>query len=142
MCLRIACWIGLGCYIALSATDLFYTTTLLRVNPEAYEANPFAAACIEQHGFRGLAAFKAGGVIAFIGAVVLLLRRRPALGAGVVALGCGVLVWVVMHSHELVQQAHAAPHREAEPGVQWKESSPKPRHGDFDMLEWCTLAMK
>ena len=69
-------WLGIACYVVLSATDLLFTSALLKGNCEAYESNPIAAAFLEQHGLRGLALYKIGGVIAFTGSVVL----QPGVG--------------------------------------------------------------
>lgn len=107
MRLKTFCAIGLGVYALLSAADLLLTISLLKTSGEAYEANPAAAACLEQHGWGGLAAFKAGGVLMFFGAVYLLARRKPGVAAGVVTFGCGVLLAVTLYSHALIRQAHA-----------------------------------
>jgi len=104
--LRTYCWLGLALYAVLCAADLALTAALLRANGRAYEANPAAAACLEQHGWRGLAAFKAGGFVAFAGAVSLLVRRRPPAAAGVVTFGCLVLLWVTTYTHGLLVRTH------------------------------------
>src|SRR3954454_15498628 len=107
MRLRIYCWLGLACYIALSATDLLFTSALLKGDCEAYEANPVAAAFLERHGLRGLAFYKMGGVVVFLGAVALVARRRPKVAAGLVTLGCSVILSVVLYSHALIRDARA-----------------------------------
>src|SRR5262245_6912450 len=99
MRLKTHCWIGLGRYAALSVADLLLTRTLLTANTDAFESNPVAALWLEQYGWIGLAVFKAASVVVFAGAVLLLLSRRPAVAAGVVSLGCGVLMWVTTYSH-------------------------------------------
>jgi Domain of unknown function (DUF5658) len=104
--LRTYCWLGLVLYGALSAADLALTAALLRANGRAYESNPAAAACLERYGLRGLAVFKAAGLVAFAGAVFLLVRRRPPAAAGVVTFGCLVLLWVTTYSHGLLIQTH------------------------------------
>ena len=106
MFLKWFCWTGLGLYAVLSVADWMLTFSLLRAHPGAVESNPLAAACLEQHGWRGLALFKLGGVAAFAAAVALIIRRRPAVAAGVVAFGCGALLWVTTYSHGLLCQAH------------------------------------
>jgi hypothetical protein len=116
MSLKAYCVVGLGVYALLSAADLVLTFALLRLTGEAYEANPAAAACLEQHGWSGLAAFKAGGVLLFAGAVYLLVRRRPRVAASVVTLGCGVLLAVTCYSHDLIRQAQA---EEADRDAAW-----------------------
>jgi hypothetical protein len=77
---------------------------------------------LEQHGWAGLAAFKAVMVGVFVGAVYLLARRRPQVGAAVVTLGCAVLVSVNFYSGGLIRQtaraqeaAHKAAEQEAKP---------------------------
>jgi hypothetical protein len=107
MRLKTFCAIGLGVYALLSAADLLLTISLLKTSGEAYEANPAAAAFLERHGWGGLAAFKAGGVLMFFGAVFLLARRKPGVAAGVVTFGCGVLLAVTLYSHNLIRQANA-----------------------------------
>src|SRR5262249_44399985 len=101
MGLRIYCALGVALYMLLSLADLVLTTALLRGNRAAYEANPLAAACLESHGWRGLAVYKAGGVAAFLGAIGLLTRRRPRVAAGVVTFGCLVMLGVTGYSHRL-----------------------------------------
>jgi hypothetical protein len=103
------CAIGFTVYALLSVADLKLTAALLDANPGAYESNPFAAACLEQHGWHGLALYKAAGVAAFAGAVFLLARRRPKVAAAVVTFGCSVLVAVTTYSHELIVDAHRQP---------------------------------
>jgi hypothetical protein len=105
------CWIAFGLYAVLSVADLRLTAALLNVNPGAYESNPFAAACLERHGWNGLALYKAAGVAAFAGALFLLARRRPKVAAAVVTFGCIVLVAVTTYSHGLIAEAHRAPIR-------------------------------
>ncbi len=103
---RAYCWAGLALYALLSVADLKLTAALLRANGGAYESNPVAAACLEQHGWRGLAAYKAAGVVAFAGALLLLVRRRPKAGASVVTFGCLVLLSVTTYSHGLLVDSH------------------------------------
>ena len=76
----------------LSVADLKLTSALLHAGGGAYESNPVAAACLEQHGWHGLALYKAAGVVAFAGALCLLIRRSPKVAAGVVTFGCAVLL--------------------------------------------------
>ncbi|MBA4065949.1 MAG: hypothetical protein C0501_19970 [Isosphaera sp.] len=103
------CWAGLGLYAGLSVADWALTFALLKTNPLAFESNPLAAACLEEHGWGGLAVFKAAGVAVFAGAVVLLARRRPPVAAGVVAVGCAVLLAVTGYSHRLLAQSDPEP---------------------------------
>ncbi len=95
----------LGIFTVLSATDWVFTFVLLNTHPEAVETNPFAAACLELHGWTGLALYKVGGVLVFVGAIFLLVRRRPVVAAGVVALGCAVLLSVTTYTHTLLCDA-------------------------------------
>ena len=100
------CWVGLALYVLLSVADLKLTASLLRANDEAFESNPVAAACLERYGWRGLAVYKAAGVVAFAGAVILLIRHRPKAGAGVVTFGCVALLSVTTYSYSLLVDAH------------------------------------
>jgi Domain of unknown function (DUF5658) len=102
MSLKIYCWAGLSLYVLLSVADLMLTRALLQTNGEAYESNPAAAACLELHGWSGLALYKTGGVLIFVGSIYLLARRRPAVGAVVVTIGCGVLLFVTTYTHSLI----------------------------------------
>jgi hypothetical protein len=95
----------LALYALLNVADFGLTSALLRANDGAYESNPFAAACLEQHGWRGLAVYKAAGVVAFAGSLVLLIRHRPKAGAAVVTFGCVVLLFVTTYSHGLLKAA-------------------------------------
>jgi hypothetical protein len=103
---KTAIWLGLGLYALLSAADWTLTFALLRAHPGAFESNPVAAACLERHGWGGLALYKAGGVLMFVGAVYLLARRRPVVAAGVVGVGCAALLSVVTYTHGLICEAH------------------------------------
>lgn len=97
---------GLGLYALLSVADFQLTSALLRANDGAYESNPVAAACLEQHGWDGLAVYKFAGVLVFAAALFLLIRHNPKAGAGVVTLGCVVLLSVTTYSQELLLDAH------------------------------------
>ncbi|MDB5313591.1 MAG: hypothetical protein JWO38_7793 [Gemmataceae bacterium] len=102
---KLLCFLGLALYSGLSVLDFVLTFALMQINGSAYESNPFAAACLEQHGWRGLAAFKAGGVLVFVASVALVSTRRPQVGAGIAALGCAVLLVVTGYSRHLISQA-------------------------------------
>jgi hypothetical protein len=106
MRLKLVVGLGLALYALLSATDWLMTFALLRLHPGAVEANPLAAACLEQHGWNGLALYKVGGVLVFVGSVILLARRRPKVAVGVVALGCAALLTVTVYTHGLLCEAH------------------------------------
>ena len=125
MRIKLAVWMGLGLYTLLSATDWMMTHALLKLHPGAVEANPIAAACLDLHGWDGLALFKVGGVLIFVGAVFLLVRRRPAVAAGVVAMGCAVLLSVTVYTHSLILQAH----REIDDDVAWPKAEAAGRDG-------------
>jgi hypothetical protein len=106
---RVYCAVGFAAYALLSAVDLRLTAALLNANPGAYESNPFAAACLEQHGWQGLAVYKMAGVVAFAGALLLLVWHRPKVASAVVTFGCAVLVAVTTYSHDLLSDTHAEP---------------------------------
>lgn len=100
---KLFCLVGLGFYTALSVLDFLLTQSLIEGSGgEAFEANPIAAVWLEKHGWLGLAAFKAAGVLVFLGTIVLLVRRRPRVAAGLVALGCSVLIGVTTYSGRLM----------------------------------------
>ena len=128
----------------ISATDLLFTSALLKGNCEAYESNPIAAAFLEQHGLRGLALYKIGGVIAFTGSVVLLARRRPKVAAGLVCVtvGCAVILSVVMYSHGLIRDARTAAHYDAEHGIVRSGKKSPHAHEDFELPAWCSVAIR
>jgi hypothetical protein len=142
MWLRVYFWLGMACFVVLSATDLLFTSALLKGNCEAYESNPIAAAFLEQHGLRGLALYKFGGVIAFLGSVALLARRRPKVAAGVVTLGCAVILSVVMYSHGLIRDARVAARYDAEHGIVRTGKRSPHAHEDFDLPGWCNLTIR
>jgi hypothetical protein len=136
MCLKYFCWAGLSLYALLSVADWALTYALLRAHPGAVESNPVAAAFLEQHGWGGLALFKFAVVLVFTAAVVMILRRRPAVAAGVVGFGCAALLWVTTYSHGLLAQAH----REAAEQAAAEWPSPKkarPGEGVLDILARC-----
>ena len=101
------CWAGLGLYVVLSAADFGLTWVLLKMNPSAVESNPVAAEWLARFGWGGLAVFKAATVLVFVGAVVVILRRRRAVvGAGVVTFGCAALLAVTVYSGGLIGDTH------------------------------------
>lgn len=112
---KLFCLVGLGFYVALSVADFALTFSLIEGSGgEAFEANPIAAVWLEEHGWTGLAAFKGAGVLVFLGTIALLVRRRPRVAAGLVALGCSVLIGVTTYSGQLMG----------------KTDDPFPGHGD------------
>ena len=129
--MKLAVWMGLGLYSLLSVTDWVMTFALLRLSPEAFEANPFASACLERHGWGGLALYKAGGVLVFVGSVFLISRRRPAVAMGTVTFGCAVLLSVAFYSHQLICQAS----REAKMLAAMEWGRPKSEGADLHGLE-------
>jgi hypothetical protein len=136
MYLKLAVGLGLGVYALLSATDWMMTYALLRIHPGAVEANPMAAACLEQYGWNGLALYKAGGVLVFVGAVFLLARRRPAVAVGVVAVGCAVLLSVTVYTHGLICEAK----RETADAA-WPKPKPRPAaETGFTVPDRCWFA--
>jgi hypothetical protein len=94
---------GLVLFSILSLTDFAQTYVLIGAGDgSVYEANPVANAWLQQHGWSGLAAFKLGAVVVFLGAASLLMVRRPRTGAGVLALGCSALLLVTIYSSQLI----------------------------------------
>lgn len=96
----------IGCLIvfaALSVTDFVQTYALIRhTNGTVYEANPVAAVWLDRFGWAGLAMFKAGTVAILMGAVALMARRSGRAAARVAALGCAALLFVSLHSRQLL----------------------------------------
>lgn len=92
-------------FIALSIADYLQTYALLEVtNGRVVEGNPIAAAFLDQHGWHGLAMFKLGSVVAVIAVIAILAKRRPPAGAFVAVLGCVALLWVNLHSRNLLAE--------------------------------------
>ncbi len=113
---------GLALFAVLSVTDFIQTFALISGGDgQVYEANPVAALWLERYGWHGLAVFKAGTVFLFVAAAVLLVRRHPRAGAGVVALGCAALLLVTNYSGQLL----------AEP--------PEAEEPDFTSAQWVVV---
>jgi hypothetical protein len=140
MCLKMIVWLGLGLYALLSATDWLMTYALLRAQPNAIEANPLAAACLDLYGWNGLALYKFGGVVVVVGAVFLLAQRRPKVAAAVTAMGCAVLLSVTVYTHSLICES-AQEARERAEDVAWPKPASKPETGSF-VPERCWFAPK
>lgn len=95
--------IGLAAFTGLSLIDFTQTAALINGSEgRVYEANPVAAAWLESYGWHGLAAFKVGACLLFVGSVALLARRRPRVGAGLTLLGCLALLAVTCYSFNLL----------------------------------------
>lgn len=106
MAVKVFCLFGLALYVALSVADFLLTFALLKLSDGiAYEANPIAAACLDSHGWMGLAAFKATLVIVFVGSVGYITTRKKRVGACLAVYGCAMLVGVVIHSQGLIGEA-------------------------------------
>jgi len=102
---------GLALFAILNLTDYVQTYALLTSSGgKVYEANPLADAFLDHLGWGGLAAFKAATVAMVVVSVVLLLRRRPSAGIGVVVAGCIALTAVTLYSHQLVTAAEPSQH--------------------------------
>jgi hypothetical protein len=100
------CIAGLVLFAILNLTDYVQTYALLTVTGgRVYEANPLANAFLDGLGWPGLAVYKAATVGMVIASVILLLRRRPSAGVGVVVAGCLTLTAVTLYSHGLVARA-------------------------------------
>lgn len=139
MRLKLAIVLGLGLYALLSVADWVLTFALLRLHPGAFESNPVAAACLEQHGWPGLAVYKTGGVLMFVGAVYLLARRRPAVALGVVAVGCAALLWVTTYTHGLIREEYRVQRELAE--AEWpRDVAGAPEADGFPIPERCWFA--
>ena len=106
MVVKTFCLSALGLYAVFSVVDFALTYSLFQLSDGlAYESNPIAAACLDRHGWMGLAAFKAVLVFVFIGAVAVVAMRRKWVGAALSIYGCAVLISVVMYSQQLIGEA-------------------------------------
>jgi hypothetical protein len=86
----------------LGLADLALTWALIRHGfGVVYEANPVASWCLRHYGWAGLAAFKAGSLLAGSGLCVLISWRRPRAAGRVLALGCAATAAVVLYSGHL-----------------------------------------
>ena len=100
------CLLALGLYALLSIVDFVLTFALLQLSDGlAFESNPFAAACLDRHGWCGLAVYKALFVFIFIGTVAFVTMRKKWVGAALAVYGCAVLVSVVMYSLQQIGEA-------------------------------------
>ncbi|HEY2784853.1 MAG TPA: DUF5658 family protein [Fimbriiglobus sp.] len=108
--MRRVCIYGLILFAVLSVGDLAYTYLLLEcTGGSVYEANPVAAGWLADHGWPGMVAFKAGAAFVVIGAVALIVRYRPALGAAVACMACLATGAVNLHSHRLLAASELHP---------------------------------
>jgi hypothetical protein len=95
-------------FVALSVCDFVFTYLLVEGSGgSVYEANPFASSWLIDHGWLGLAAFKGAAVCVVIGAVALIVRKRPTLGAAVACAACLATGVVNLHSHKLLAASEA-----------------------------------
>jgi Domain of unknown function (DUF5658) len=102
------CILTLVLFVTLSACDFLFTYLLVEGSGgEVYEANPVAATWLADHGWVGLAAYKAAAVFVVIGAVALIVRRKPAIGVAVACAACLATAAVNLHSHKLLAAAEA-----------------------------------
>jgi hypothetical protein len=102
---KAVCYAGLAVFVALSFADYILTYALIRTTRgQVGEGNPVAAEWLREHGWAGLAAFKATTVLVVAGAVLMLARRRPQVGVGVVGVACAALVAVNLYSRHLLTQ--------------------------------------
>ncbi|HEY3788128.1 MAG TPA: DUF5658 family protein [Urbifossiella sp.] len=116
--------LALGLYIVLSVVDYIFTFALIQLSGGlAYESNPVAAAFLNHHGWYGLAAFKAAGVLVFVGTVGVLTIRRRWVGAAVATFGCAVLFSVVSYSNKLIAETR---HEIATRNAGWGPPPPDP----------------
>jgi len=100
------CILTMMLFVTLSVCDLVFTYLLVEGSGgDIYEANPVAAGWLSNHGWVGLAIFKAAAVLVVIGSVALIVRKRPALGVAVACIACLATGAVNMHSHRLLAEA-------------------------------------
>ena len=117
MAIKLFCLLGLGAYVALSVADFALTYALLQLSDGiAYESNPLAAACLDRHGWGGLALFKAALVIVFVGTVGYVATRKKRVAALLAVYGCAMLTSVVLYSQQLIGEAR---HEIATRGPGW-----------------------
>ncbi|MFO0803986.1 MAG: DUF5658 family protein [Gemmataceae bacterium] len=117
MVVKLFCLFGLGAYVALSVADFALTYALLQLSDGiAYESNPIAAACLDRHGWGGLAAFKAALVLVFVGTVGYVATRKKRVAALLAVYGCAMLASVVLYSQQLVGEVR---HEIASRGPAW-----------------------
>lgn len=82
--------------LALSATDLFVTFSLLRTGPHFYESNPVALWVFSRWNMAGMTIFKFGAVAVAIALGEVIERHRPGWGKAVLLIGCvatAAVVW-------------------------------------------------
>jgi hypothetical protein len=107
--------LALALFVALSVCDFTFTYLLVEGSGgSVYEANPFASSWLADHGWLGLAAFKALAVLVVVGAVGLIVRKRPVLGAAVACAACLATGIVNLHSHKLLAASEAQVGADAE----------------------------
>lgn len=92
---------GLALYVVLSLTDLALTYLIVH-RGIGYESNPVAEAWLHDHGWEGLAVFKALSVAVFGATVVVLARHRPRTADALVVAGCAALLFVIAHSWRMI----------------------------------------
>jgi hypothetical protein len=86
-------------FALLSLADLALTWALIQQGMgQVYEANPVAAWWLRNHGWVGLATFKAFAVLSGIGLGAAISRRQPVAGGRILALGCAATAAVVLYS--------------------------------------------
>jgi hypothetical protein len=103
--MKLLCLLGLGVYATLSVMDYRLTYTLVEGTGGAvFEGNPIAASWLELYGWRGLALFKVGMVVLFVGMCLFIAARRPRTAAVVIAMGCAALLVVTNYSRRLIDE--------------------------------------
>jgi hypothetical protein len=89
----------LGLFILLNVADFGLTWRLLNGSmPEVVESNPVANACLEQHGWAGLALLKLGVVFVVLAVCLVVSRYRPRTSGRLLVFACTVLAFVVLYS--------------------------------------------
>jgi hypothetical protein len=89
-------------FALLSVADLALTWWLLdRPDGPAYEGNPVARWWLLNHGWLGLAAFKAAVVLLVLLLATAVARWRPRAAGRLLTFGCATLALVVLYSASL-----------------------------------------
>jgi hypothetical protein len=85
-------------YLLASVADFAITCHLVvRTDGAIHESNPLASAWLSCFGWVGLAVFKGLATLQVMLAAILISRRRPRLGGGILSGGCAVTAAVVLY---------------------------------------------
>jgi hypothetical protein len=98
----------LALFAILNLADFALTHNLLQTSGETiYESNPVAQWCLENHGWLGLASFKAATALVVALSALTVVRRRPLLGNLVLAFVCVPLAVAVAYGGYLCASVQA-----------------------------------